>query len=468
MCRNTARRSSTMFSVLVVAIGCCSVLLMPSSSSTTTTSSVVHAIETTTYSASGKTTMVRRERNLDHWDSDTLAIYLDEDYPGHDVAIMFYASWDRHSQALAPYWDRIATILDAGNSQSRLVMALFDCELNVAHAQLCEAVGVTVYPTLLFIGSSPFYDSDVFTRTIFGSRAVGPFGEAPVPRTVKFQGNWQYTDSVLDWIRTMQALSNWHIWSNEGFGRKLRNLFFPYKKSNTPLPVGAPRRGGGSSMSVAPSLSGGGAAGAGASNTAEVQLLQSKVEQYKSAAEDMEKIALRSTTMLESILLNENENKEVTDMFQLLDERNLWTDKESNTALDEIYRNCVMEVSLDYCQRAANKVGMNIVEDLEKSLTSTEEMLAAAESIEATILEKLTKKEPYCGILESCIANDYKDPACRPNVCPFTNDAACQYLTSCMEPEIMAEYAEALGINISEDDKASGKEDEKKGWGIFA
>ena len=86
----------------------------------------------TTYSVDGKVTKVRRERNLDHWDSDTLAYYLD-DYRGHDVAIMFYAQWDRNSHSLAPYWDRIATTLDAGNSKSRLIMSLFDCELNQAH-----------------------------------------------------------------------------------------------------------------------------------------------------------------------------------------------------------------------------------------------------------------------------------------------------------------------------------------------
>mmetsp|Transcript_16669 Transcript_16669/g.34326 ORF Transcript_16669/g.34326 Transcript_16669/m.34326 type:complete len:113 (+) Transcript_16669:228-566(+) len=64
---------------------------------------------------------VRREKNLDHWDSDTLAYYLDN-YPGHDLAVMFYAKWDTNSQRLAPYWNQIAAILDAGSSQSKLIM----------------------------------------------------------------------------------------------------------------------------------------------------------------------------------------------------------------------------------------------------------------------------------------------------------------------------------------------------------
>ena len=66
-------------------------------------------------------TEVRREHNLDHWDSDTLAYYLDN-YPGYDLAIMFYARWDTNSQRLAPYWNRIAEILDAGSNQSKLIM----------------------------------------------------------------------------------------------------------------------------------------------------------------------------------------------------------------------------------------------------------------------------------------------------------------------------------------------------------
>jgi hypothetical protein len=62
-------------------------------------------VESNSYSVKGKTTRVRREQYLDHLDSDTLAYYLDE-YPGHDVAIMFYATWDQYSHTLAPYWAR--------------------------------------------------------------------------------------------------------------------------------------------------------------------------------------------------------------------------------------------------------------------------------------------------------------------------------------------------------------------------
>ena len=66
-------------------------------------------------------TQVRREHGLDHWDSDTLAYYLDN-YPGYDQAVMFYASWDTNSHQLAPYWNQIAHDMDAGSSQSKMVM----------------------------------------------------------------------------------------------------------------------------------------------------------------------------------------------------------------------------------------------------------------------------------------------------------------------------------------------------------
>jgi hypothetical protein len=121
----------------------------------------------TSYTTQGQEAMVRRERNLDHWDSDTLAYYLD-DYAGYNIAILFYAQWDENSHRLAPYWAKMAASLDAGSSRSRLIMALFDCELNTAHDQLCKALSITHYPTLLFVGSGPYHDTDPFTKTLFG------------------------------------------------------------------------------------------------------------------------------------------------------------------------------------------------------------------------------------------------------------------------------------------------------------
>ena len=109
--------------------------------------------------------------------------------------------------------------------------------------QLCKAAGITHYPTLLFIGSGPFYDTDPISKILFGKKSAGMMGEAPVSNTVKFQGNWQYYDSVLDWIKTMQALSRWHTWSTKGFGKRLRSFFLPERKQNKQLPLGVPNKG---------------------------------------------------------------------------------------------------------------------------------------------------------------------------------------------------------------------------------
>ena len=71
--------------------------------------------------AAPKQTKVMRKDSLDHWDSDTLAYYLDN-YPGYDLAVMFYATWDNNSHRLAPLWNQIAVLLDAGTTQSKLIM----------------------------------------------------------------------------------------------------------------------------------------------------------------------------------------------------------------------------------------------------------------------------------------------------------------------------------------------------------
>ena len=381
----------------------------------------------TTYSTQGKVATVRRERNLEHWDSDTLAYYLDE-YPGYDVAILFYAQWDTHSHTLAPYWDRIATMLDAGNDSSRLIMALFDCELNEAHTQLCTALNIEAYPTMMFVGSGPYHDTDPFTKAVFGKKSAGIMGESPVPNTVKFQGNWQYTDSIFDWIRTMQALSNWHTWSTEGFGKRLRNFLLPHKKPKAALPVGIPGLANGR-----------GGTGGG---SAQVNALESKIEALTVSNDQMEKIATRSATMLDSVLAPTSSQ----DMFTLVDEKNAWTKDTPPDAVNEILRNCVMEISLDYCQRVGTKVATDLVTDLENSGKTVEEMLAM-ENLDQLVSDRIGLEEPYCIILEECILSDFKDEQCRPKACPFKNESACRYLTACLDASLQQEYADALGLS---------------------
>merc|ERR1712183_839749 len=97
-------------------------------------------------------------------------------------------------------------------------------------------------------------------------------GESPVSNTVKFQGNWQYGDSILDWIKTMQALSRWHTWNSEGLGKRLRTFFMPKRQKNEQLPLGVP------------------GAGIGSSNTgsdANVALLEGQIDLYKKSVKEL-------------------------------------------------------------------------------------------------------------------------------------------------------------------------------------
>lgn len=384
----------------------------------------------------------RRERNLDHWDGDTLAYHLDN-YAGHDVAIMFYAQWDRNSHSLAPLWDRIATLLDAGSSESRLIMALFDCELNHQHIELCTALSITHYPTLMFVGAGPYHDTDPVTGAILGSKSAGQMGPSPVLNTVKFQGNWQYGDAIMDWIRTMQALSNWHTWSTEGFGKKLRSFFLPRKKGvKTSLPVGVP---GGNSVPASASTATGSSSSASTSSTsAENAISAAKVQSLEVEKEGLEQMndlyqsaVVRSNVQIDSVLFPAD-----VDLFQFLDVNKAWETEVSDS--NDILRTCALEVSLDYCQRMGTNIATGVVDDLEAK--------GALESITMEVLQKdvqdmINKKEPFCGVLENCLATGMQGDECCPKQCPFQSEVACQYVASCLDPSIQNEYSEAMGFS---------------------
>jgi hypothetical protein len=298
---------------------------------------------------------------------------------------------------------------------------------------------------MMFIGSGTFYDTDPISKILWGKKSAGMMGESPIPNTVKFQGNWQFIDAIMDWVKTMQALSRWHMWTTEGFGKRLRTFFFPRRRTNEELPVGVP---GGPSLSSSSSTSGTTATnGAGATSGKSdetVAFLEKQVDKYMKDTDDMTKIATRAATMMEKMLFGDDS----TDMFTFLDERNAWKNTESYSDLDDIYRACVMETSLDYCQRLAEPMGTKVVDELLASNLNSDELLAASENIEKLIMDEISKKEPYCAILDVCIANNMQDDSCRPKTCPFTNELACRLLTNCEDRNVIIEYAEALKLDI--------------------
>ena len=175
----------------------------------------------------------RRDRNLDHWDSDTLAAYLGIDpetgaplksddrndpYVGIDASVMFYAQWCKNCHSFAPVWDAIATLLKAGSVESNLILALFDCEADTKSARLCDAAGVSHYPTLLYIGSGDYPGrGGGITGKILSSSSTKKKKNVKnglLPRTVKFVGNYALGDCVLDWVKAMGGISSWHRFKN--------------------------------------------------------------------------------------------------------------------------------------------------------------------------------------------------------------------------------------------------------------
>lgn len=491
-----------------------------------------------------ESTISRRERNLDHWDVVTAAAYLGlhpetlqplpryyattesssaattatttsgtsttsdltDEYIGHDAAILFYAQWDRNSHAVAPTWDAIATHLQAGSISSNLIMALFDCEKNTRHVELCTTAGVQAYPTIMYVGSGTFHDTDWLSRAVLGKdKSAGPFGATTLPRTVKFQGNWQYGDQILDWINIMKGLSSWHTITESGPLRILRNGLFRFliggggrkgggngKKRGA---EGRSSRGGGSlPVGVPPhfqtELRGG---GSGSSNniasttesTQKINNLEKKLNATIKEKELYEMAATHSNLLLDGLLFprNKHQNTSTTqsnstssshhrDPFTILTNSDGWyrnatfhpstkgssTDgtttatttyhDSNNNKNDEhptILRSCVLELAIDYCTRLttrATKVYLEILNAIPES-----DPFPTLDEIEQYLLDDVKSQEPYCGLIESCMATNFeKEENCRPQQCPFENESACTYVESCLDPNIQNEYGLALGL----------------------
>jgi hypothetical protein len=84
-------------------------------------------------------------------------------------------------------------------------------------------------------------------------------------------------------------------------------------------------------------------------------------------------------------------------------------------------------------------------------------------------MDRISKAEPYCAILDTCVLTEFKEEACRPKTCPFENEAACRYLTTCLDPSWQQEYAEALGFSLETITALEDAADEgtrKKRWGM--
>ncbi|KAL7467123.1 hypothetical protein ACHAXS_007387 [Conticribra weissflogii] len=469
-----------------------------------------------------ESTISRRERNLDHWDVSTAAAYLGlhpetlkplpqytetpsssssssglltseskeemlDEYVGHDAAIMFYAQWDRNSHAIAPSWDAIATHINAGSRSSNLIMALFDCEKNSRHMEVCLSAGVKVYPTFMFVGSGEYRDTDFLTRSILGKdKSAGPYGAAPLKRTVKFQGNWQYGDQLLDWVNIMKGLSSWHSMSESGPLRGLRNGIFGFMtggkfwggkrgrgrskagKEGASLPVGIPpgfqtefRGAGGASTSSSASGS-----MANAADMKKMNELEAKLNSTEEARDLYEKAVTHSSYLLEGLLFPSSNDpsgdEKVMDPFAILAESDGWFSNATalppnapNDNHPSILRSCMLELIIDYCNRITTRKTNAYLDEL--SAIPDYEPFPSMDEIEKRLLDDVKGQEPFCAMIETCMLNNFEDEECRPAKCPFENKVACNYLEVCMNPNVQDEYGVALGL-IEEGEKVLEKD----------
>lgn len=389
-----------------------------------------------------------RKNNLDYLDIATMEHFLDPDVrTDYNVAVLFYAQWDRNSHAFAPLWDKMSRQIRAGTKDSRIIMGLFDCEASVAASKLCSKAGVTHYPGVFYISMS-------------GQRFNG---KKDASHVTKFPGNWQYGDAVVDWIRTLQGLDSWH---RSGWGQRLRNLLSSKKKPIEMLPLGIPGQSG--------------EGGSGASPAALARIEQ-EVDGLKEQSQSLSNLVIRSGSMLDALLFpvtaknttkhtsyDAVSGKNVTDMFSLIHDR--W---ESTELRDLVLKTCVGETTLDYCQR----LGTHITEEWMNSYPSLEDIsVSDIDEFSEGLPSNIIKQEPYCGIIEDCVRKDFVNETCRPASCPFTDPTACRYLSACLSDVVYQEYEDAL-TKLNETNTSATPETKKevpateeppkkRGWGI--
>eukprot|EP00814_Leptocylindrus_danicus_P007413 CAMPEP_0116008038 /NCGR_PEP_ID=MMETSP0321-20121206/2637_1 /TAXON_ID=163516 /ORGANISM="Leptocylindrus danicus var. danicus, Strain B650" /LENGTH=444 /DNA_ID=CAMNT_0003476809 /DNA_START=12 /DNA_END=1346 /DNA_ORIENTATION=+ len=372
----------------------------------------------------------RRVETLDYWDEETLAyaLGLNEDgtpkaedtYLGHDAAVLFYAQWCNNCHSMAPMYQRVSQVMEAGTKKANFVMALFDCEGSATASNLCSKAGVTHYPTIMFIGAGTYHDTDLVTGTVMGKdRSAGRAGHAPLPRTVKFQGDWRYGEEIRDWIYAMKGLSSWHKVSQNGFLKWLRGG----KKlpSDDALPVGVSSTHANANGDF--------------QTQKQVRQLQSKVDTLEQNSDLLKQSAEHAAILMDAVLFYNEETEEVHDPYAELaaNDNKCWENGELFPTSDTgILRSCTMDLSLDYCSRVANRIPHSAYDGV------------SIYELEDKIYSLMGEVEPFCALVDQCVREDFKNPDCRPEKCPFVNQQACTYIATCMDEGVVGAYRSAM------------------------
>jgi len=93
-------------------------------------------------------------------------------------------------------------------------------------------------------------------------------------------------------------------------------------------------------------------------------------------------------------------------------------------------------MTIDYCTRFLTKNTLDAYDMLsadKANLENREELLQEIQS----------RDEPFCNIVENCIANDFSTEECRPQTCPLQNPMGCRYVSSCFSSKMKEEYSKA-------------------------
>lgn len=364
------------------------------------------------------------------------------------MAVLFYAQWCKNCHALAPVWDQISRILKAGTADSKLIVGLFDCEANEEHMDLCNEARIKHYPTIAYI-------------SLAGAGHRLSSSSRPYAHLIHYTANnWQVGEALMDWIRTLSALSQWH---RAGWGHWIRSTLSPLglvsssqPKSSTALsalPVGAPKA---------------------MADTMELQNL--RLDYNETLA-----VSIRSSAFVDALLFpilspsdkalaattNKNAStvpsttlvseggKNYTDVYAMLHQTKAWQDSINsnnnnimnyNTVMNQIIRTCVSEVSLDYCTRLSAQymeawVDSFLLQPHTKTLTN-----AMFDEFQVQLHEDLLVVEPFCAIMDNCTLVNFAAPQCQPETCPFADPVACRYLSACLTPQLQHEYSEALDL----------------------
>ena len=345
--------------------------------------------------------------HVDFWSAPVLRSHLDS-YQGFDAALLFYAPWCQHCNALAPLYSRVAELLSSGTFSSSHVSVMFDCESSDAAAQLCTEIGVTHYPTVMYLGAGPYYASDVVTRALFGERAGGPAGLAKHERCVTFQGNLNHGEEIRDFIIMMRSLSTWHKYRQNNF---VTNWLWGKRKPSGSDPIGL----------TDPSVSN----NSGSSSS------------YSSSSPSLDSAALAQAVLLMDSLLTSPSSSSIgpseDDIFSIISKTSFWSDASQSSTL--ITKSCYVDLVFDYCSR--------VVSRLSRSLPLSSPSSSSAASTAALVAE-LEEREPYCAIVDGCIEEDFKPARCRPAKCPFESKVACNYVNTCLDDIVREEYEKVL------------------------